>query len=223
MKRFVLGVCSLALFCSISPVASAQMGTDLFKPPSIAKVFKPVVGQGAEYQTTNSSDKKVHTIQMGAVGKESVEGKDGYWLEFSFSDSNGGNILTKMLFTKDDMQSHKVIFQMPGQQAMQMPFNAKDANQQKMENEMSEWRSVGMESITVPAGSFSCEHWHNDKKNSDVWTNDKVTPFAMVKEVSPTSSMLLTKVMADFPERITGPVAPFDPQQMMLRHQQNKP
>src|ERR1700732_1621507 len=67
MKRFVLGVCSLALFCSISSVASAQMGRDLFKPPSIAKVFKPVIGQGAEYQTTNSSDKKVHTIQMGAV------------------------------------------------------------------------------------------------------------------------------------------------------------
>ena len=224
MKRFVLTACGLALFFSISPVAHAQMGIDLFKPPSIAKVFRPIIGQGSEYQTIDSSDKtKVHTMQMGVVGKESVEGKDGYWLEFSFADSKGAIMVSKMLFTKDDLQSHKVIFQMPGQPAMEMPFGAKDANRQKMENEMTEWHSVGIETITVPAGNFSCEHWRNDKKDSDVWTSDKVTPFGMVKEISPKSSMLLTKVLSDFPERITGPVTPFDPQQMMRQHQQSKP
>ncbi len=55
-----------------------------------------------------------------------------------------------------------------------------------MEENMNEWHSVGTESVTVPAGTFSCEHWRNDKSNSDIWTSDKVTPFGMVKEVSPT-------------------------------------
>src|ERR1700676_5563312 len=135
MKRFVFAVCILALR-AVAP-ARAQMGMDLFKPPSIAKIFKPVIGQGSEYQTIDASDKsKVRTMQMGAVGKESVEGKEGYWLEFSFSDSKGVNIVSKMLFTRDDMQSHKIIFQMPGQPAMQMPFSPKDATWQKMETEM---------------------------------------------------------------------------------------
>jgi hypothetical protein len=228
MKRFVLSACVLAFLCGVPPAARAQMGMDLFKRPSLVKVFNPVIGKGAEYQTTNASDKsKVHTMQMGTVGRESVEGKDGYWLEFSFSDSSNRVMVGKMLFTKDDFQTHKMIFQMPGQPAMTMPYSAKDTTRDKIETEMNDWHTAGSETITVPAGTFSCEHWRNDKKNSDIWTSDKVSPFGMVKEVSPSSSMVLTKVLSDYPERITGPVTQFDPQamreQMMQQRQQNKP
>lgn len=223
MKRLVLFVCCLALFCAIAPVSGAQMGMDLFKKPSLVKVFNPVIGKGAEYQSTGSDKGKVSTMQMGAVGKESVEGKDGYWLEFSFADSSSSVMIGKMLFTKDDLQTHKVIFQMPGQPAMSMPYTPKDAARQDIHSEMNDWHSAGTETITVPGGTFACEHWRNDKKNSDVRTSDKVTPFGMVKEVSPNSSMVLTKVLSDYPERITGPVTQFDPQLMMRQHQQNKP
>ena len=40
----------------------------------------------------------------------------------------------------------------------------------------NEWHSVGTETITVPAGTFSCDHYRNDTKNSDVWVSDKVSP-----------------------------------------------
>jgi hypothetical protein len=42
----------------------------------------------------------------------------------------------------------------------------------------------------------------------------------MVKEVSPHGSMVLTKVITDAQDRITGPVKQFDMQQMMQQMQQ---
>jgi hypothetical protein len=81
---------------------------------------------------------------------------------------------------------------------------------------------VGTESITVPAGTFSCEHWKNDKTGGEVWTNEKVTPFGLVKEMSNDHSMVLLKVLNDYPDRITGPVQPFDPQMMMQQQMQRR-
>jgi hypothetical protein len=46
----------------------------------------------------------------------------------------------------------------------------------------------------------------------------------MVKEMSPNNTMVLTKVLTDMPDQITGPVQEFNPQKMMQqRQQQPKP
>jgi hypothetical protein len=63
-------------------------------------------------------------------------------------------------------------------------------------------------------------HWRNDKKNSDIWISDKVSPFGMVKEVSPDSSMVLVKTMDSYQDKITGPVTKFDPSAFMRQRQQ---
>jgi len=225
MKRCCLGLTVLAICLSVASTASAQMGMDLFKKPDIAKAFNPVVGKGAQYlnTTASTSAKKSSTMEMYIVGKESVEGKDGFWMEFVTADEKNQTFVGKALFTKEDFQFHRMIMQMPGQGAMEMPFNPTAAHREKMEENMNEWHSVGTESVTVPAGTFSCEHWRNDKSNSDVWTSDKVTPFGMVKEVSPQGIMVLTKVITDAQDRITGPVKKFDMQQMMQQMQQQHP
>jgi len=196
------------------------MGMDLFKKPDIAKAFNPVVGKGAEYQntTTSANNAKSNTMEISIVGKESVAGKDGYWMEFVMTDEKNQTFVGKALFTRDDFQFHRMIMQMPGQGAMEMPFNPTAAQRQNMQDNMNEWHSVGTESITVPAGAFSCEHWRNDKRNSDVWTSDKVTPFGMVKEVNPKGSMVLSKIINEAQDRITGPVKQFDMQQMQQQH-----
>jgi hypothetical protein len=201
------------------------MGMDMFKKPSFTKVFNPVVGKGAEYQTIKTDSKTTpQTTQMFIVGKESVDGKDGYWMEIVTTTEKGGNFVGKMLFTKDDFQFRRMVIQVPGQGAMEMPFNPAQGTKQSLQDTMSEWHSIGTESVTVPAGTFSCEHWKNDKNNSEVWTNDKVTPFGMVKEMSPNNTMVLTKVLMDTPDQITGPVQKFNPQMMMQqRQQQPKP
>jgi hypothetical protein len=222
MKRCCLGLTVLAICLFVASAASAQMGMDLFKKPDIAKAFNPVVGKGAQYlnTTTAATPAKTSTMDMSIVGKESVEGKDGYWMEFVMTDAKNQTFVGKALFTSADFQFHRMIMQMPGQGAMEMPFNPTAAHREKAEESMNEWHSVGTESVTVPAGTFSCEHWRNDKSNSDVWTSDKVTPFGMVKEVNPHGSMVLTKLITDAQDRITGPVKQFDMQQMMQQMQQ---
>jgi hypothetical protein len=222
MKRCCLGLAALVICLSVGSSASAQMGMDLFKKPDIAKAFNPVIGKGAQYLDTSNAKgtAKSKTMEMYIVAKESFEGKDGYWLETMVTDEKNQTVVGKVLFTKDDFQFHRMIFQMPGQDAMEMPFNPNAAHREKMEENMSDWHSVGSDSVTVPAGTFSCEHWRNDKRNSDIWTSDKVTPFGLVKEVNPNGGMVLTKVITDAQERITGPVKQFDMQQMMQQMQQ---
>jgi hypothetical protein len=225
VKRLIPALSLVVVSFSLPSSVRAQMGMDMFKKPSFTKVFNPVVGKGAEYQTIKTDSKTTpQTTQMFIVGKESVDGKDGYWMEIVTTTEKGGNFVGKMLFTKDDFQFRRMVIQVPGQGAMEMPFNPAQGTKQSLQDTMSEWHSIGTESVTVPAGTFSCEHWKNDKNNSEVWTNDKVTPFGMVKEMSPNNTMVLTKVLMDTPDQITGPVQKFNPQKMMQqRQQQPKP
>jgi len=95
------------------------------------------------------------------------------------------------------------------------------------EEEIEKWHLAGSESITVPAGTFSCQHWKKDEGAGDVWVSDKISPFGMVKYISSGESMVLVKVIADAKDHITGPVKIFDPEemkrQMIEKMQQEKP
>lgn len=74
---------------------------------------------------------------------------------------------------------------------------------------------VGTESVTVPAGTFSCQHYHMKDGSADAWVSDKVSPWGLVKAQGKDSSMVLTKVITDAKDHITGPVKKFDPKDMM--------
>jgi hypothetical protein len=222
MKRMVWTM--LALTLGFASSTSAQMGMDLFKRPSISKVFHPVVGKGAQYETVSKrgGGTKTETTEMGVVGKESVEGKDAYWMQFASMEEKDKPRVGKALITVDDFQFQRMIIEVPGQGAMEMPMNMNAKNRTKMDEHLNDWHSVGTETITVPAGTFSCEHWKNDKDGGDIWTSDKVTPFGMVKEVEKDRTMVLVKVLDNVPDRITGPVKKFDMQQMMQQMQQQR-
>lgn len=223
MKRGSLFLTLFGVVCFVLPTpVRAQMGMDLFKPPAITKVFHPVVGKGAVYQDT-SKDSKPRTMELSIVGKDTVDGKAAYWMEVYSSSEEGKSVLGKSLITPEDFQIHRMIIQPEGKQAMEMPMHMNAARQQKMQDNFNDWHSVGTESITVPAGTFSCEHWHNDKTNSDVWTSDKVVPFGMVKSVSSHGGTeVLVKVIDNATDRITGPVKQFDMQEMMQEMQQRR-
>ena len=222
MKRIwhvlaILAVISLAAASS----SHAQMGMDMFKRPAITKVFRPVVGKGAVYLDTDKDGKDARTSEIAIVGKDSFEGKEGFWMQIYFIDSKGKAFVGKSLITPGDFQFHRMIIQPPGQQAMEMPMHMNAARKEHMEENLNEWHSVGTESVTVPAGTFSCEHWRNDKTHGDVWTSDKVIPFGMVKEISGNgNTQVLSKILDNATDRITGPVRQFDMQQMMQEMQQ---
>ena len=223
MKHCWSVVALLAGIClAAGAPAEAQMGLDIFKRPAIAKAIHPVVGKGAVYEDA-SKDGKTQTMEIAIVGKDTVDGKDGYWMQMVASGTDGKGFVGKTLVTFDDFQYHRAIIQQPGQQAMEIPMQMSAAGRQRMQDTISDWHSVGTENITVPAGSFSCEHWHSDKNNADAWTSDKVTPFGMVKTVSSKGgTQVLVKLVDNATDRITGPVKQFDMQEMMQQMQQRR-
>jgi hypothetical protein len=198
------------------------MGFDFFKKPAIASIFKPVVGNGGVYETTRKDQEAApkQTMEWTVVGKELVDGKEAYWLEFGRSMKGvEGLAYNKMLISKDDFQVHRSIMQIPGRPAMEMKVNSAARTNQKVEEQLDKWADVGIESVTVPAGTFVCHHWKTNDGHSEIWASDKVSPFGMVKEVTAGTIQVLVKVITDSKDHITGPVVPFDPQlfrQMMM-------
>jgi hypothetical protein len=51
--------------------------------------------------------------------------------------------------------------------------------------------------------------------SGDAWVSDKVGPWGLVKSDNKDTSMVLTKVITDAKDHITGTPTKFDPTQMM--------
>jgi len=205
------------LLLSVSPSTRGQLsGLTAIKRPNIANVFHPVVGSGASYQQTNQQGSK-STIEMSVVDKEMVGGQQGYWMEVGHAAEGSQSLLYgKMLVTPDDFVFHKVIFVKPGvSQPMEMDLDAQTAHRNDMKQNLDKWHSVGTESVTVPAGTYSCEHWTKDDGKGDAWVSSKVSPMGLVKYVDGGETMVLEKVITDAKSHITGTPVKFDPQTMM--------
>jgi hypothetical protein len=212
MKRLRLILLAAACSLCLASGAAAQLGgMNFFSKPNIADIFKPVVGQGAVYLST-SEGKDGREMEMTIVGKEMTASGEAYWMEMGMPHGNGSDqkIYAKTLMTKD-FQFSKMVLQMPGQGAMEMPITPTDKDRADMKSEMAKYTQVGTETITVPAGTFSCTHWKKADGTDDVWTSDKVTPLSMVKQVGKTHSMVLVRQITGAQDHITGPVTAFDP------------
>lgn len=226
MKRIFITAAAAGLCLLFGATARSQMGMNFFSRPAIADFFRPVVGSGAVYQTVDaSSPRNGESMETLVVGKELIGVKEGYWLEFSFENKAvNGKIYSKVLISKDDFQMHRIVFQMPGGPAMEMPSQMSSRSSQRIADDLAKWTKVGTESVTVPAGTFACQHWKKNDGKGEVWVNDSISPFGMVKEISNGSSEVLLKVLSDVKDHITGPVSPFNPQlfQQMMMNQAGK-
>jgi hypothetical protein len=213
-----------ALSTSLVPGAFAQFGLSPIKRPNIANIFHPVLGQGAAYESTDSDGKKSH-MEMYVVDKEMVGTEQGYWMEVGHSaDASGNLVYGKMLVTPADFKFHKMVFVMPGStQPMEMDMEHSKAGRDAMDEKLDKWHSVGTESVTVPAGTFSCEHWSKDDGKGDVWASSKISPMGMVKSVEDGRTMVLVKQISDAETHIKGTPMKFDPQMMRQMMNQQKP
>jgi hypothetical protein len=211
LKIFTGVVCLLVM----AAAASAQMG--MRQSPIPRGVFSPVVGSGAAYEITTSEGRKTN-IEYAIVGKESVNGKDAYWMEWTTSGMGSGQMVMKMLTAVGDSTApSRVIMQMPGRPPMEMP--AQMTGHMNSQNAPADIRTTaedaGSESITVPAGTFACEHYRMKDGSGDTWVSTKVNPFGVVKHEGKDSTMVLTKVITDAKDKIVGVPQPFSPAMMM--------
>ncbi len=206
-----IGVLVLAI---ATVVAGAQMG--MGRPAFPHGIFQPIVGAGAQYQM-QSGNRPATTMEMAIVGKEAVDGKTGYWLEMTMSGMPMGEMVTKTLMISEGstLTPSKIIMQMPGRPPMEMPAQMGRMGPQ---SEPTDIRSVaddlGQETVTTPAGVFSCEHYRMKDGSGETWISEKAPPFAMVKFQGKNSSMVLTKLITDAKDKITGTPQPFNPMQM---------
>jgi hypothetical protein len=148
MKRLQLVLLAATCCLCLASGAAAQLGgMNFFSKPNIADIFKPVVGQGAVYQET-SEGRPSHEMEMSVVGKEMTPSGEGYWMEMVMPGQGDQKTYGKVLMTKD-FQFTKVIFQMPGRAAMEMPMSPSDKDRTQMKQEMAKYTQVGTETISA--------------------------------------------------------------------------
>jgi len=213
----------LAALCLAVPVW-AQFGGP--RMPGMNGVFHPVIGEGAAYQMQSHGDAP-QTMEMSVVGKEDFQGQTGYWQEMSFQDPRGGLMVMKMLMVMEGPNpgAKRMIMLMNGQ-AYEFPLNNPMMGGRMAQSVPHDIRNdksivrIGTETITVPAGTFSCDHYRASDGTWDGWISDKVSPWGLVKYIGKDSTMVLARQITDAKTKITGPVRPFDPMQMM---QQQRP
>ena len=171
-------------------------------PMSFTAEWHPVVGAGGEYEVQVGAGPKV-VWQMAVVGQE----RDGYWVEVQVPD--GGGTTMKTLVAAGAVK--QVIVKIAGQPAMEMPANF--VTDTPGTNIKETGRLVGRERISTSAGSFDCGHYQVTKDNgtADVWVAEEVSPYGLVKMVSPELTMTLDRVLTRATTRITE-----TPQQMQM-------
>lgn len=221
IKAVAFCVCCLSLTLAAA-TANAQMGMGMRQRALPSGVFNPVVGSGADYDLQTANGPKT-SIEYAIVGKDSVDGKDGFWMEWTTAAGPMGEMVMKVLIVPGDTSAQKVIMQMAGHPPMEMPSqtrtNGGNATAPSDIRNLAE--DVGTESITTPAGTFSCEHYRMKDGSGDTWVSSKVAPFGIVKHQGKDSSMVLTKVITDAKDKIVGTPQPFNP--MMMMQQQTPP
>ena len=206
-----------AVLCLLAGTAGAQMG-GMMRPPQYRGVWNPVVGGGAVYSLEHSGGEKT-SMEMTVVGKETVEGKEGYWFELVMDSPRGeGQVVMKMLFVLDgdNTVTRRMIMQMPGRDPMEMPMQMMQARGRG--SQPADVRGLsddaGSETVTTPAGTFACEHYRMKDGSGDAWVAKNISPYGLVKYTGKDTTMVLTKVITDAKDKITGTPKAFNPMEM---------
>lgn len=205
MKSFwkvTLGFCCLLFFAG---AAHSQM-----RAPQFGGVWNPVVGAGAAYSVQAKGE--TTEMEMAVVGKETVGGKDGYWLEMTIQNPRGTFVM-KYLYVLDGAQTRivRMVMQSPGRPPMEMPMQMLERTgtaSTQTADIRSQSEDVGAESITTPAGAFACEHFRPKDGSGDVWVAKDLPPYGLVKYKGRDTTMTLIRVITDAKDKITGTPQP---------------
>lgn len=203
------------------PLAAQMFGPRI---PTLSGIWHPVVGTGAVYDITRVGKKS--QVEISILGKEDVDGKPAFWQEMVMTDSvSNQQMVGKTLLTVSDagITTERMVMQMPGRPPMEMDggMGMAGGNPKKPipVTIVDKAEAVGTESVTVPAGTFSCTHYRMKDGSGDAWVSDKVTPWGLVKSESKDETIILSKVLTDAKDHITGTPQKFDPMQMMRKGQ----
>jgi hypothetical protein len=175
----------------MSQGAFAQWGKGQ-QTPRFQGEFKPVVGAWAEYQI-KGTDQGPAKMKIAIVGKEG----NAFWYE-TVNDGQGGRTIMKMLLSGDPNDQKgvtRMIMKNGNEQATEMPIMGMGQGKKPAKAQPPKGKVIdkGMETITVPAGTFTARHfqYQNEKEVMDTWSSEKVPPYNMVKSSAKDFTMVL--------------------------------
>jgi hypothetical protein len=174
--------------------------------------FKPVVGSGAQYQM-QVKDRSMK-FAYAVVGTENFEGSLGYWMEIRSEGAGlpGETVMKELMVLQAGKgEIKRMIMQAPGQPPVEMPIGMMlgmvprtPLTPEKGKASLGE--KLGTESVTVPAGTFVCEHYRKQdgEVTIDYWISSQVSPYGMVKLTSAEMNLVLEKVLTNETTHIKG-------------------
>jgi hypothetical protein len=195
--------------------AWAQRGQ---QAPQIPGLFKPVIGSGAQYAIATKKGEK-YLWSYAVVGKEMVEGAEGYWVEMRLESGGPQRMIMKtlMVTSGEKPEVKRMVMQTEGQAPIEMPMGGMMGAMMKRGREStpvdtSLGEKVGTEMVTVPAGTYLCDHYRKKEPNgmADYWMSSKVTPYGCVKAVTLLETMELTKLLTGETSQIKGEPKKFE-------------
>lgn len=190
IARFAGIVLSIAVWAH--PVWAARTGQE---GPMFKGDWNPRVGSGAEYQMEQTGQPPM-SWEVAVVGQEA----GGYWVETRMTAPE--EVITKALIVPGAIQ--RMIVKAGGQPAMELP--AMTAGQGIPQTDLKETaRLIGKESVSTPAGTFSCDHYQLRERGgtTDVWVTSQISPYGLVKVSGPETRMVLSRLITGAWTRIT--------------------
>jgi len=174
--------------------------------------FQPVVGHWAEYEMT-PEDEKPMKMRISIVGKED----EAYWYESVMTGPDGQQMVSKMLVSGDPSETDNIkrmIVKAEGQPAIEMPVEMLKMGEMGAMGETGEpdgeapetaVSELGVESVTVLAGTFDAKHWQfaSDGETFDAWVKAGVGPYGLIKSVAEEFVMVLVAHGEDAKTAIT--------------------
>ncbi len=211
--RIALTVIALALACGPSAPAQGMRGGVGRQPPHLLGEFKPVVGSGAQYLMTTPNGNTHFSYVI--VGKEDVGASTGYWLEVR---TEGGEIPGEMVMKQlmvmggGKPEIKRMIMQQPGRPPTEFPLGMMPgvAAHGAEAGDTSPGVKLGSETISVPAGTFECDHYRKQDGRGavDIWISSQVSPYGTVKMSRGDLSLILEKVLTHEVSHIEGEPRP---------------
>ncbi len=207
-------ICVVSIFFTLFLVnfAYAQFGKT--SGPKFYSEFKPVVGGWSEYQMTSKSEGSVK-MKIAIVGKEG----DAYWYETVMEGGREGRVISKMLISgnpEDQTNIKRMIVKTGNEPAMEIPITMMGLYSKPQEPK-GKVTDKGTETIKVPAGTFTTQHFqYQDLKDAvDTWVYKDVSPYGLIKSQSKDMKMVLIgygtgakTLITDTPQKFEMPQMP---------------
>lgn len=190
-----------------------QVVPSVAQMPGIPKLYgefkMPEVGGYATYKVTYKESKAEQMVRLAVVGKEkSKEGKELYWYERQETNPKTGVVvIAKMLISGNPQEIgtiHRMIFKSGKDPASELPqafvslLNQPISEESKVEE--PKVKELGAEKVKAGEKTLDCKHLLYGSKEepvADVWINDLVPLFGVVKSDSKQVTMELVEYGTD--------------------------